>query len=144
MIIELSTDDAEVVSQIHRECFDYGWSEKSFREMLSSDVFFGFSSEENFVEGFVLCKIVCEEIEIVTFCVLPKFRNRGVGKSLIRSVDDYAKNHSVEKIFLEVSEDNVIAQKIYENFGYKKISERRRYYLTPTSRKNAIIMMKTF
>jgi ribosomal-protein-alanine N-acetyltransferase len=140
MTIDLSINDAEIISQIHQSCFDDGWSEKSFFEMLSQNAFFGFFSKEK--TGFILGKIVCEEIEIITICVLPNFRRRGIGKLLMETIDVHAKTCSVDRIFLEVSEDNVIAQKMYKNFGYKEIAERRGYYQTQTCRKNAIIMMK--
>ncbi|MDR2781178.1 MAG: ribosomal protein S18-alanine N-acetyltransferase [Holosporaceae bacterium] len=135
-------DDVEVIAKIHQSCFDDGWSTRSFQEMLSNNVFFGFSSKEKSTHGFILCKKVCDEIEIITFCVLPQFRNQGIGKSLIEAIDLYAKTHSVNLIFLEVSEDNMIAQRIYEKFGYKKISERKGYYRTQTYCKNAIVMLK--
>jgi ribosomal-protein-alanine N-acetyltransferase len=142
MLIELSADDAESLEKIHKNCFDVGWSAKSFREMLSNDVFFGFAHKDKTMDGFILCKIVCNEVEIITFCVLQKFRNRGIGKALIDQISDYAERHFVSKIFLEVAEDNVVARKIYESRGYKKISQRKEYYQRKKCCQNATIMCK--
>ncbi|MDR0631949.1 MAG: ribosomal protein S18-alanine N-acetyltransferase [Holosporaceae bacterium] len=142
MLIELSTDDVESLEKIHGSCFDESWSAKSFREMLSSDVFFGFAHKDKTINGFVLCKMVCNEIEIITFCVLQEFRNQGIGKALIDQIDHYAERHLVGKIFLEVAEDNVVARKIYESRGYEEISRRKEYYQRKSYYQNAIIMCK--
>jgi ribosomal-protein-alanine N-acetyltransferase len=143
MMREISEIDSELLAEIHGNCFDDGWNAGSFREMLSNDVFFGFAFKHNdLTSGFILCKMVCDEIEIITFCVLPKFRNLGMGKNLIGAVDDFAKAHSATKIFLEVSEDNVIAREIYKNCGYEEISRRAGYYQTKNGPENAVVMQK--
>ncbi|MDR1334184.1 MAG: ribosomal protein S18-alanine N-acetyltransferase [Holosporaceae bacterium] len=151
MINELSANDAETISQIHQSCFADGWSKDFFLDALSNKIFFGFLSKDDkadkadkadFAHGFILGKIVLEEIEIITFCVLPQFQNEGVGKSLLGSIDNYAKDHVVRQIFLEVSEDNLIARRLYEKFGYQKISERKNYYQTQNHCATAIVMVK--
>ncbi|MDR0753668.1 MAG: GNAT family N-acetyltransferase [Holosporaceae bacterium] len=142
MIADISTDDSAILAEIHRHCFDDHWSAKSFRELLFQDVFFGFICKKEKPYGFILGKIVCHEIEIITFCTLPELRNRGIGKTLLMKVDDYAAHHFVNDIFLEVSEDNVIARKIYKDFGYKEISRRAGYYQSQNCSKVAIVLQK--
>jgi ribosomal-protein-alanine N-acetyltransferase len=110
--------------------------------MLSRKTFFGFIHKEKEAQGFILGKIVGDEIEIITFCVLPRFQNSGIGKMLVDKIDDYAKIHSVHRIFLEVSENNTVAKNIYKGFGYKEISKRIKYYPTGDCLQNAIIMRK--
>jgi ribosomal-protein-alanine N-acetyltransferase len=143
MTAPLSVDDSELLAEMHRKCFDDCWSAESFREMLFRDIFFGFIHTRAEPRGFILGKIVCGEIEILTFCVLPPHRNQGIGKMLLSKIDDYARACSVQKIFLEVSEDNAAAQKIYEGFGYKKISQRTGYYRTQNSLQNAMVLQKS-
>ncbi|MDR1983099.1 MAG: ribosomal protein S18-alanine N-acetyltransferase [Holosporaceae bacterium] len=143
MIKKVSETDSQLLAMIHKRCFNDNWSSQAFWEMLSQDVFFGFLSMEKEAQGFILGKMIYDEVEIITFCVLPEFRNRGIGKMLVDEVHNHAQNHFVEKIFLEVSEDNVIAEKMYENFGYVKISRRRGYYCTRKSSSDALVMQKS-
>ncbi|MDR0581116.1 MAG: ribosomal protein S18-alanine N-acetyltransferase [Holosporaceae bacterium] len=142
MIANISTDDSETLAKIHRRCFNDDWSAESFQELLSQNVFFGFIYKEEKPGGFILGKIVCHEIEIITFCVLPELQNRRIGKTLLMKIDDYAVHHFVNNIFLEVSEDNVVARKIYEDFGYKEISRRAGYYQSQNRLKTAIVLKK--
>ncbi|MDR2646232.1 MAG: ribosomal protein S18-alanine N-acetyltransferase [Holosporaceae bacterium] len=142
MIADISVDDSEILAEIHRCCFDDYWSAKSFHELLSQDVFFGFIYKGKDPRGFILGKIVCCEIEIITFCILPEFQNRGIGKTLLTEIDNYAARHFVKNIFLEVSEDNVVARKVYKDFGYKEISRRAGYYQSQDCFKTAIVLQK--
>ncbi|MDR0968597.1 MAG: ribosomal protein S18-alanine N-acetyltransferase [Holosporaceae bacterium] len=138
----VSAKDSESLAEVHKKCFDDGWSAESFFNMLSSDVFFGFVYEKSSIDGFIIGKIVCDEVEIITFCVIPQFRNQGIGGALIKRVHNYAASRSASKIFLEVAEDNAAARKLYENLGYKKIAERKEYYNTKEGQKNATVMEK--
>ena len=52
--------------------------------------------------------------------VLKSEWNKGVGTELLRHVIDYAKEHGIEIINLEVRSDNSAAIHLYEKFGFKK------------------------
>jgi ribosomal-protein-alanine N-acetyltransferase len=143
MLIPVSVCDSELLAEMHGNCFDDSWNAESFRSMLSQKFFFGFIYKKEYPQGFLLGKMICDEIEIVTFCVLPKFRNLGVGKALLHEVDTYALVYSAHQIFLEVSEDNAIAKKTYEDFDYKVISRRAGYYKTKDRSEDAIVMRKS-
>ncbi len=51
--------------------------------------------------------------------VTKAYWNSGVGSALMQAVIDYAKNHGIEIINLEVRADNVNAIHLYEKFGFK-------------------------
>ncbi len=61
----LLISDASTISKIHKECFNQSWSTQEFVEMLSNKAYFGFYQEG----GFILCRRVLNEIEIITFGV---------------------------------------------------------------------------
>jgi len=52
---------------------------------------------------------------------------------------DELRRRGVKKVFLEVSVDNIKAQRLYEKFEFKKIGERKDYY---SPGKPAFIMCK--
>lgn len=70
--------------------------------------------------------------EIFEIGVLKEHRRKQIASKLIDNLD------LDKKIFLEVSEDNISAIKLYEKKGFKKISVRKNYY----NNKSAIIMCK--
>jgi GNAT superfamily N-acetyltransferase len=50
--------------------------------------------------------------------VVDGFRGRGIGRSLIVALEDWAAGHGVERIILNVSEANVEAIRLYHALGY--------------------------
>ncbi|MBO5569981.1 MAG: GNAT family N-acetyltransferase [Clostridia bacterium] len=52
--------------------------------------------------------------------VLKSYWNNGIGSMLMQKIIDYAKQHDIEIINLEVRSDNMSAIHLYEKYGYKK------------------------
>jgi ribosomal-protein-alanine N-acetyltransferase len=52
----------------------------------------------------------------------------GLSKLLLDDFIKFCKFNGIEKIFLEVKDSNKVAIALYENFGFKKISQRKNYY----------------
>lgn len=51
--------------------------------------------------------------------ILPEFRNLGIGRALLETLINWAKNNSnIEKVCLEVMEDNLGAIQLYKNLGF--------------------------
>ncbi|MED5309454.1 MAG: GNAT family N-acetyltransferase [Pseudomonadota bacterium] len=61
--------------------------------------------------------------------VLPEFRNRNIGTSLLNHCLSVAKLRGASRIDLETSYDNTGAQKLYESLGYEKDNEFYKYSL---------------
>ncbi|CAM3113083.1 GNAT family N-acetyltransferase [Streptobacillus ratti] len=71
--------------------------------------------------------------ELFEIAIKKEFRNKGYAQKLLQNIS-YDKD-----VFLEVSEKNISAIKLYEKIGFKKISVRKKYYLDGS---NALIMKK--
>lgn len=129
---EIQPSDAKRLSYIHRESFDNGWSESDFKQMLSIGKYFGFICDE----GFIMGRMVVDEIEIFSIAVLKNFRSRGIASKLIKNFHVKTKKIGAKKIFLEVNINNEIAKKLYLSNGYQSISIRPNYY----DNQDAVIM----
>jgi ribosomal protein S18 acetylase RimI-like enzyme len=58
--------------------------------------------------------------------VAPRFRRRGVGKSIVRSLEEAARARGFRCVYLQVeAEKNRQAVQIYERMGYEKLEARR-------------------
>lgn len=57
-------------------------------------------------------------INIHDFIVSPKFRQQGIGVFLLSEIEDYARHKGCCKVNLEVRNDNIKAQGLYEKAGF--------------------------
>lgn len=81
--------------------------------------------------GFIEIKKLYEVLDIINLFIEEDYRKKGYAQKLLNYVIE--KNKDVEKIMLEVKEDNVPAINLYKKLGFKKISERKNYYKNKTA-----------
>ena len=114
----------EQLSNLHQKCFpNKPWSADDFRDLKKSGCEIIMS--EN---GFIIYRTVADEAEIITIGVNPEMRRNGIASAMIGIIEKTIKNQGVKKIFLEVAANNIPAQKLYENLGYKTVGLRPKYY----------------
>ncbi|MDR2268072.1 MAG: ribosomal protein S18-alanine N-acetyltransferase [Holosporaceae bacterium] len=126
-ICDITNDCAATLSQLHAACFSDHWDESYFRN-LSAD-FYGFMANCGVKNcGFILCRRVIDEAEILTMCVLSEYRNRSLGTQLLEKVLKYSSSLLVKKIFLEVADNNLPAVALYKRCGFEEVARRQNYY----------------
>ncbi|MBO7642751.1 MAG: ribosomal protein S18-alanine N-acetyltransferase [Alphaproteobacteria bacterium] len=123
----------EIVA-LHKQCFpDHPWAESDFMELKKSGCEIVASKN-----GFIVWRTTADEAEIITIGVTPNMRRSGIAESMILLMEQELKKQSVINIFLEVSEVNYPAKKLYEKLGFKAVGKRPKYY----DGTDAIIMSK--
>ena len=85
-------------------------------------------SLENFVIGICVVQVVLDEAQINYFVVNQKFRKRGFGSYLMSFLVKQCERLNINKLLLEVSKKNVIAEKFYNRFDFSTVGIRRNYY----------------
>lgn len=133
----LILDDAKDLEDMRKTSFEDFWSENEFRSMLKDKSFFGFIEDH----GFILCRKALDCIDIVTFCVVPEYRQKGIGRQLLNKVIEFAEINKCQ-IFLEVAENNYSAQGLYRSVGFEEISTRKNYYKFATGFQNALVFRR--
>jgi len=69
-----------------------------------------------------------DEAELHYLEVFEDFRQRGIGKELLKQLLGELKKRGVKKLLLEVSEKNIPARGLYEKFGFRQVGIRKNYY----------------
>ena len=128
-VIETQKIDSQTLAQIHEKCFLEKWNAEVFKNFSAQEIFhFILAKNDEQVCGFLIFSHIIDEIEIITNCVLPEFRKKGIGKLILQNLESHALQNSVHKIFLEVAEDNQPAISLYQKMNFQKISYRKNYY----------------
>ncbi len=120
---------APMLAKLHAESFsEEAWPIEQVRSSLRLETTQGWVAfEEAKPAGFILCQVLSEQIEILTFCVRPTMRRRLIGRRLLQSVIAHARENG-QKIFLEVAADNEAARKLYDQLGFEITGTRPNYY----------------
>ena len=82
----------------------------------------------NFVIGICVLHVVLDEAQINFFVVNKKYRKKGFGTYLMSHLIKQCEKLNVNKLYLEVSHDNSIAEKFYSRFDFHTVGVRRNYY----------------
>ena len=105
------------------------WSKKQWAEELKKEGIkvFGLLIS-NLVIGICVFHVVLDEAQINFFAVNRKYRNKGFGSYLMEYIINYCEKLNINKLFLEVSNTNLTAEKFYSHFDFYTVGIRRNYY----------------
>ena len=83
---------------------------------------------KNLVIGICVFQVVLDEAQINYFVVNKKFRQKGFGSYLMSFLIQLCEKKNIHKLLLEVSKNNIIADKFYDRFDFFNVGVRRNYY----------------
>lgn len=125
--------DLARVCEIERASFADPYSLSFFETMLSKHAE-GFRVAEIYGEIQAYCATFPKGDEnalvISSIAVLPDFRRRGIASALVEDVISLARSLSLgsKRIILQVSVDNLPAQRLYTKFGFSYLNLIKNYY----------------
>jgi ribosomal-protein-alanine N-acetyltransferase len=93
---------------------------------------------QSLIAGFSGVWMLADEAHITNIAVRGSYRGKGVGEYLMVATYDLAKSLNAIFMTLEVRASNIVAQGLYNKFGFVEMGVRKGYYLD--NREDAIIM----
>jgi ribosomal-protein-alanine N-acetyltransferase len=137
----LEEQDCVAISDIHATGFDPAWGPEDMMGLLRQSNVFGFLALETGAlirqrpVGFVLVRHAADEAEILTIAVSSQARGRGIGRRLM--VETLRKLYAdrIDRLILEVDENNQSALHLYRQLGFEQVGVRKGYYTHAEKRK---------
>lgn len=129
-----SPDSLDELWSIERECFTKeAYSKQQIASLLKSPNAVDLVARVNGeIAGFVIGGI--EDLSgrqvghVYTIDVGVNHRRKGVGKRLIKDIENVFIDHGVGVIYLEVRANNQAARRLYETQGYRSVEAIENYY----------------
>ncbi|NPA97451.1 MAG: ribosomal protein S18-alanine N-acetyltransferase [Crenarchaeota archaeon] len=125
-------EDLPEVCRLERACFKHPYPPQLlYMFMTLYPELFLIAECEGRVVGYV-CGVVRRDGfgHIVSICVDPGYRRRGIGRTLMESIERvFREVFNICRFRLEVRVSNVAAIKLYEKLGFKIARRLRSYYL---------------
>ena len=123
--------DIEAASEIERKLFPDAWSVETFWAELA-----GVPDTRHYVVAETDGQVVAyaglfatrHQADVQTVAVAPTAQGAGLGALLLQDLLDEAARRGCAEVLLEVRVDNPAALRLYERFGFERISLRRGYY----------------
>ncbi len=126
----MTVDDVPDVHRIERASFPVPWPDYAFRQELQTNRLAHYMVvrvlEETVAYGGLWMMV--DEAHVTTFAVLPQWRRHGVGGRLLLEMTHLARDLGARVMTLEVRLSNAPARSLYQQFGFRPVGVRPRYY----------------
>jgi ribosomal-protein-alanine acetyltransferase len=98
--------------------------------LVDADAVAELAEVDDAVAGYaaLLAPIGAPDADVLTIAVDEEQRGRGVGRALLAHLLDAAARRGAHRVFLEVRDDNPVAQALYASEGFEPVGRRARYY----------------
>ena len=130
MIIPVELYHLEEIIAIENSAFNKPWTKNQIKNDILSD-----TDSENWVyimdelvAGYIFGWTIYDEFHLNNIAVHPEYLRRSIGKELIRHIISRVIYRDIKVILLEVSANNIPAQKCYKSLGFTQMGIRKDYY----------------
>ena len=130
MIVPTKLHHLEEISIIENNSFKKPWSKIQIQSDIQSEM-----DSENWVyimdervAGYIFGWIIHDEFHLNNIAVHPDYLRRNIGKKLIQHIISRVISRDIKVVLLEVSANNIPAQKCYKSIGFTPMGRREDYY----------------
>jgi len=127
-LIPIDFNHVELLAALHQDAFEVPWPKDSFTDLLKHPGTYGWVVWDKIPLGFILCRSVADEAEILTLAVAKANRHLGVATRLIEATVNKERAKMSAILHLEVAADNSAARALYEKTGFHISGSRKGYY----------------
>lgn len=126
--------DLEVVMTIDRLSFPTPSKESLFQYEIRENRLARYQVLGTMVDGqeeiigFAGYWMIADGAHVSTIAVTPPHRGRGLGELLLLNILLMANEHAAQMATLEVRQSNLVAQALYQKYGFELVGQRRGYY----------------
>jgi ribosomal-protein-alanine N-acetyltransferase len=121
--------DAAAIAAIHGASFQRGWGEDEiFRLLIEKNIIAHRAMSGRKLIGFILSRRAAQEAEILSVAIAPSWRGRKLARPLLDLHLRSLAGLGTRAVFLEVSEHNAPATRLYRRAGFREVGKRQGYY----------------
>ncbi len=141
VIRELKAEDAAAAAEIEYQSFPDPWSQNGILDTVSNPSTVCLLAEKaGKAVGYLFAYRAGDEAEIARIAVAGEQKRQGVGKSLMRTLEEIGKKKQIRRLLLDVRESNREARAFYEKMAFQEDGIRRGFYQDPPE--DAVLMSR--
>ena len=141
VIRELKAEDAAAAAEIEYQSFPDPWSQNGILDTVSNPGTICLLAEKaGKTVGYLFAYTAGDEAEIARIAVAGEQKRQGVGKSLMRTLEEIGKKKQIRRLLLDVRKSNREARAFYEKMAFQEDGIRRGFYQDPPE--DAVLMSR--
>lgn len=138
----ITQDDIPTLSELEKELFNDPWT----APMIAGELQENRGNNEILLQddtilGYYFLSVLDDEAELHNIAVPKIFQQRGIGTYILKNIVNRCDANGIQRLYLEVRDDNASAIHLYEKMGFLRIGRRPGYY--SVEKKDALIYMRT-
>jgi len=128
-IVPATAADVEAVHRIEQASFPSPWRREFFALEVVAESRYNIVARENgMVIGYLFGMWIFDEMHVNKIAVEASHRRQGIAHALMERCFDFAAQHDISTISLEVRQSNRAAQEFYRFLEFETSYIRKRYY----------------
>lgn len=128
----MKLEDIEKVKQLEEDQNLSILSKKTMQEdLLSNTTNYYLLTLEGRIIGYLAFSYLFENLDLHSLVIAKEEQGKGYATYLLHFLFQFAKEHDVSYLFLEVRSSNQKAIRLYEKLGFTFLSTRKHYYRNP-------------
>jgi [ribosomal protein S18]-alanine N-acetyltransferase len=121
--------DVEAVHRIEQTSFPAPWRREFFSAEVTADSRFNIvARKEGVLVGYLFGMWIFDEMHVNKIAVEATHRRQGIANALMQRALEFARQHDITSISLEVRQSNRAAQEFYRVLDFETSYIRKRYY----------------
>jgi ribosomal-protein-alanine N-acetyltransferase len=128
-IVEATPADVDAVHAIESASFPSPWRREFFAsEVVGLSRFNIVARKDGVIVGYLFAMWIFDEMHVNKIAVESAHRRRGIAHALMQRCFEFARDHDIFSISLEVRQSNRAAQEFYRFLEFETSYIRKRYY----------------
>ncbi len=128
-IVPATPADVEAIHRIEQDSFPSPWRREFYAMEVVAESRYNIVAKENGVLiGYLFGMWIFDEFHVNKIAVEDGHRRRGIAHALMKRCFDFAAQHDISTISLEVRQSNRAAQEFYRFLEFETSYIRKRYY----------------
>ena len=128
-IVEATSEDLDAVHRIESASFPAPWRREFFAsEIVGLSRFNIVARKDGVLVGYLFGMWIFDEMHVNKIAVDSAHRRQGIANALMQRCFEFARDHDILSISLEVRQSNRAAQEFYRFLDFETSYIRKRYY----------------
>ncbi|MFK8010779.1 MAG: ribosomal protein S18-alanine N-acetyltransferase [Marinicellaceae bacterium] len=139
---KMTIEDLNDVMLLEEANYPVPWSKGIMKDCIKAHYHCIVARLNQQIIGYAFLMTAFDESHLLNMCIDKTQQSQGIGRKLLKHLENICRLSHSKVFLLEVRESNPIAQSLYQSFGFEQIGMRKNYYRCIKGRENAIVMTK--